>query len=107
MTLNQRTMNKLGKRGDQTASADSILGLDLGLGEQGRTEEEEKEEAPKSTAINRLTVPSQKVLRRRKKRSTKIVLQENSTFGSPFHTSLKKCNNSPSSGFITKKITTQ
>ena len=35
MTLNQRTMNKLGKRGDQTASADSILGLDLGLGEQG------------------------------------------------------------------------
>ena len=44
MTLNQRTMNKLGKRGDQTASADSILGLDLGIGEQGRTEEEEKEE---------------------------------------------------------------
>lgn len=35
MTLNQRTMNNLGKRGDQTASADSILGLDLGLGEQG------------------------------------------------------------------------
>ena len=35
MTLNQRTMNKLGKRGDQTASADSISGLDLGLGEQG------------------------------------------------------------------------
>ncbi len=59
------------------------------------------EKAPKSTAINRLTVPSQKVLRRRKKRSTKIVLQENSTFGSPFHTSsLKKCNNS---GFITNK----